>query len=58
MTYGSESAASVLPTTPQRLTMLDATKVFDRVEYCRLIRLLSIKSVPAVTIRFLLNLYL
>jgi len=33
-------------------TMLDATKAFDRVEYCKLIRLLSIKNVPAVTIRF------
>jgi len=38
-------------------TMLDATKAFDRVEYCKLIRLLLIKNVPAVTIRFLLNLY-
>jgi len=37
--------------------MLDATKAFDRVEYCKFIRLLSIKNVPAVTIRFLLNLY-
>jgi len=37
--------------------MLDATKPFDRVEYCKLIRLLSIKNVPAVTIRFLLHLY-
>jgi len=33
-------------------TMLDATKAFARVEYCKLIRLLSIKNVPAVTIRF------
>jgi len=38
-------------------TMLDAAKAFDRVEYCKLIRLLSIKNVPAVTIRFLLYLY-
>jgi len=38
-------------------TMLDATKAFDCVKYCKLIRLLSIKNVPAVTIRFLLNLY-
>jgi len=34
-------------------TLLYATKAFDRVENCKLIRLLSIKNVPAVTIRFL-----
>jgi len=39
-------------------TMLDATKAFDRAEYCKLIRLLSIKNVHAVTTRFLLNLNL
>ena len=39
-------------------TMLDATKAFDRVEYCKLIRLLITKRLPAVVIRFLLNIYL
>jgi len=34
-------------------TMLDATKVVYRVEYCKRIRLLSIKNVPAVTVRLL-----
>jgi len=31
-------------------TMLDATKAFDRVEYCKLSQLLSIKNVPAVSL--------
>jgi len=39
-------------------TMLDGTKAFDRVEYCKLIHLLSIKNIPAATIRNLLNLHL
>ena len=39
-------------------TMLDATKAFDRVNYCKLIRLLLIKKLPVVVIRFLLNIYL
>lgn len=39
-------------------TMLDATKAFDRVEYCKLIRLLINKQLPAIIIRFLLNIYL
>jgi len=38
-------------------TKLDATKAFDRVEYCRLFACYE-KNVPAVTTRFLLNLYL
>ena len=39
-------------------TMLDATKAFDRVEYCKLIRSLLTKRLPAIIIRFLLNIYL
>jgi hypothetical protein len=39
-------------------TMLDATKAFDRVEYCKLVRLLLNKKVPAVIIRVLLHMYL
>jgi len=30
-------------------TILDATKSFNHIKYCKLIRLLSIKNVPAVT---------
>ena len=36
-------------------TMLDATKAFDRVEYCNLVRLLLNKKLPAVIIRVLLH---
>jgi Reverse transcriptase (RNA-dependent DNA polymerase) len=32
-------------------TMLDATKAFDRVEYCKLVRLLLNKKLPAVITR-------
>jgi hypothetical protein len=39
-------------------TMLDATKAFDRVEYCKLVRLLLKKNVPPVIIRILLHMYL
>ena len=39
-------------------TILDANKVFDHVEYCKLIRLLITKRLPDVVIRFLLNIYL
>lgn len=39
-------------------TMLDATKAFDRVEYCKLIRLLLLRKLPVVIIRFILNMYL
>jgi hypothetical protein len=39
-------------------TMLDATKAFDRVEYCKLVRLLLIKKLPPVIIRLLLQMYL
>jgi len=38
-------------------SMLDATKAFDCVEYCKRVCLLSIENASAVTIRFLLNLY-
>ena len=38
--------------------MLDATKAFDRVGYCKLIRLLLDKKMPAIIIRILLNMYL
>ena len=39
-------------------TMLDATKAFDRVEYCKLIRLLLTNRLPVIIVRFLLNIYL
>ena len=39
-------------------TMLDATKAFDRVQYCKLVRLLLNKKLPAVIIRVLLHMYL
>jgi hypothetical protein len=39
-------------------TTLDATKAFDRVEYCKLVRLLIKKNVPPVIIRILLHMYL
>ena len=39
-------------------TMLDATKAFDRVEYCKLIRSLLTKRLPFIIVRFLLNIYL
>ena len=31
-------------------TMLDATKAFDRVEYCKLVRLLLIRNFPPIVI--------
>jgi hypothetical protein len=36
---------------------LDATKAFDRVEYCKLFKLLEERDMPAHVIRVLLNLY-
>jgi hypothetical protein len=39
-------------------TMLDATKAFDRVEYCKLVRLLLKKNVPLIIVRILLHMYL
>ena len=39
-------------------SMLDATKAFDRVEYCKLVRLLLDRKLPAVVIRVLINMYL
>jgi len=38
--------------------MLDVTKAFDRVEYCKLVRLLLVKKLPPVIIRVLLQMYL
>jgi hypothetical protein len=39
-------------------TMLDATKAFDRVEYCKLVSLLLNRKIPVVIIRLLLHMYL
>ena len=39
-------------------TILDATKAFDRVEYCKLVRLLLVKKLPPIIIRVLLHMYL
>ena len=38
-------------------TLLDATKAFDRVNYCKLFRLLMQHNIPASYLRLLLNLY-
>jgi hypothetical protein len=38
--------------------MLDATKAFDRVGYCKLMRLLLDKKIPPVVIFTLLSMYL
>jgi hypothetical protein len=39
-------------------TMLDATKAFDRVEYCKLFRKLVARKMPPIVIRLLLNMYI
>jgi len=38
--------------------MLDATKAFDRVEYCKLVRLLLVKKLLPIIIRVFLQMYL
>ena len=38
-------------------TMLDATKAFDRVQYCKLFRKLIDRNIPAVILRLLLIMY-
>jgi hypothetical protein len=42
---------------PVYCTMLDATKAFDRVNYCKLFNTLIGRDLPSVTIRLLLNMY-
>jgi len=42
---------------PVYCTMLDATKAFDRVNYCKLFNTLIERDMPLVTIRLLLNMY-
>jgi len=37
---------------------LDATKAFDRVEYCKLFRMLTKRQLPSVVLRLLCNMYL
>jgi hypothetical protein len=37
--------------------MLDATKAFDRLEYCRLFKLLIDRGLPPICLRFLMNMY-
>ena len=37
--------------------LLDATKAFDRVDYCKLFRILIDKKLPTVCIRLLANMY-
>ena len=38
-------------------TLLDATKAFDRVNYCKLFKLLIARKIPSVVLRFLLQMY-
>jgi hypothetical protein len=38
-------------------TMLDATKAFDRVQYCKLFNMLTDRDLPFVVSRLLLNMY-
>lgn len=38
-------------------TFLDATKAFDRVDYCKLFRILLKRNIPYIYLRLLLNLY-
>jgi hypothetical protein len=42
---------------PVYCIMLDATKAFDRVDYCKLFRDVIKRKLPAVCTRFMLNLY-
>ena len=39
-------------------TFLDASKAFDRVEYCKLFRELAHRKLPPIIIRLLLNMYI
>jgi len=38
-------------------TLLDSTKAFDRVSYCKLFSILLKRDIPAAYVRLLLNLY-
>ena len=38
-------------------TLLDATKAFDRVQYCKMFRLLLEKGLPPICIRLIMNMY-
>ena len=38
-------------------TLLDATKAFDRVNYCKLFNLLIDRRLPPIILRFLLQMY-
>ena len=38
-------------------TLLDATKAFDRVNYCKLFKLLNDRQMPPIILRFLLQMY-
>jgi len=39
-------------------TLLDATKAFDSIDYCKLFRELTKRDVPAIYLRLLLNMYI
>ena len=51
MAYYSSNNSSVF------CTFLDATKAFDRVNYCKLLKLLIKRHLPAHVIRLLINMY-
>ena len=42
---------------PVYCSFLDASKAFDRIEYCKLFRMLMKRQLPFVVLRFLMNMY-
>jgi len=52
MAYYSKNQSSVF------CTFLDASKSFDRVQYCKLFKMLIKRTLPAFIIRVLINFYM
>ena len=42
---------------PVYCSFLDASKAFDRIEYCKLFRMLMKRQLPSVVLRFLVNMH-